>query len=216
MREIFYADGLRHADMNRSAMDARHLSGNQDRFRNKGMGQRPHGNDHIAVKNACGFAGNVRVVHRHVLPFLDLAHRHIRRQQVSLEGEAAPDQETDEVVLPKLRHVRIFADQLALFINAVFRQVGGDVRAVRDRVQEPRTHVADFKQRTRFRISLTEQQEIIRQRLRQDYKIRLRVPVAHARGLSGQLPFADQFPYLCRFYLAVVHCVSPYSTLHSQ
>jgi hypothetical protein len=53
--------------------------------------------------------------------------RHARIEQRALEGEAAADEEADEVGAPPPGHVRCLVDELPVDVDAVQRDVGPDV-----------------------------------------------------------------------------------------
>ena len=92
------ANGLGEADLHRSAVDPGHARRDGHRRRHQPVGDGPHADHHIAVEHPRRLAGDVGAVHGDVDPLLDLAHRDVRLQQGALEGEAAPDEEADQVV----------------------------------------------------------------------------------------------------------------------
>ena len=78
-------------------------------------------------------AGNVCIVHRYVDALFDLAHGDVSFEKRRLKREAAPDEETDQIVpfFKIARHIGGFLSQLAVSVNAVARDVAGNIAARR-------------------------------------------------------------------------------------
>ena len=189
--------------MDRFAVDSGH--GRRDRRRADCILRlhRPHGDHHVPVENTCRHTGDVGDVHGDVPSLLDLPHRDLRLQQLRFKGETAPNEKTHEIIAPKMRHVREFSLQLAVFIQTVAGNVRRDIRAGGDDLQEALAHVADFQNGTRSGIALCEKKEIIRFFLGKDHQIRLRISGAHAGRVVIDLPFPDQLSYILRGHVLI-------------
>ena len=144
------------------------------------MGNRTHTDDHISAEHPRGRAGDVGVVHRHIDAFLDLAHRDVRVQQRRLKGEAAPDEEADQIgpFLKIAHHIGGFFGQFAVSVDAVARDVLRNIAARGKLGEAALPGIGHFQQRAGLGVALAEQQEIPRQRLWQDHQIALGVAVA--------------------------------------
>ena len=87
----------------------------------------------VAGERACGRAGDVRVIHRHIHALLNLADGNARFEQRALKRKAAPDQKADELtarIVKKPRYVGILARHHAVFVDAVFRNIARNVAAL--------------------------------------------------------------------------------------
>ena len=159
------------------------------------MRNRAHADDHVAGEHACGRAGDVRVIHRHIHALLDLADGNTRLEQRALKRKAAPDQEADELtarIVKKPRYVGIFARHHAVFVDAVFRNIARDVASLAEDGEGAAARLRHLEQRAGFRVALAEQQKIPRQFPGENDEVALRVAVAHARGRRGDLPRPDE------------------------
>jgi hypothetical protein len=133
-----------------------------------------HRHDQLAAEDARPAVRNRRAVHRHVAAFFDMAQRDPFACEHVLERERAADREHDEIVAPQ-RFERIDAlGQPAVAVHVVARHVGAHVEIRAEHVDPERARLADTQQRTRLRIRMTEAQEIVRMRVRQDGEVRLR------------------------------------------
>ena len=92
-------------------------------------------------------------------PVLEVAHRDAGLQQRGLEGEAAAEQERDQVLAPVLAHVGHLGDRLAVLVDDVRRQVGAQV-AGEDRCRDL-TGLGDVEHRARLRVALREEQHVV-------------------------------------------------------
>jgi hypothetical protein len=84
-------------------------------------------------KRPAGTAGKVGDEHRHQGASFHVSHPDPRVDQGVLEGQAATEQESDEIVAPEVADFSPLLDQLAPAVDAVARQVGAEVSARAER-----------------------------------------------------------------------------------
>ena len=87
-----------------------------------------------------------------------------------------PDDERYEVVAPVVLDILHFGHQLAVLVDAVAREVGGDVAVGCADGSLACAHLGHFQQRARLGVALREQQEVVGLLLRQHDEVRLRIP----------------------------------------
>ena len=80
-----------------------------------------HGHYHRSVEAAGRTAGEVGDEHRHQGAAFHVSHADPRVDQSVLEGQAAAEQEGDEIVAPEVADFAPLVDQLAPAIDAVAR-----------------------------------------------------------------------------------------------
>ena len=199
-------------------MNAGHPGRNGNRRRNLCIGNGPHADHHRAAESPCRLAGDICVVHRHIDALLDLPDGNVRLQQRSLKGKAAPDQEADKI-LPffKIAHnIGRFLCQHTVFVDAVARNIAGDIAARRKPGKAALPGISHLQQRAGLGVALAEQKEIPCQRLRQYNKVALRIAVAIAGCGAGQFARADQCPHRSRRSGRILHTKSPFFSPAAQ
>ena len=93
------------------------------------FGDRAHGHYHRSVEAAGRTAGEVRDEHRHQGASFHVSHADSCVDQGVLEGQAATEQEGDEIVAPEVADFPPLLDELTPTVNAVTRQIGAEVSA---------------------------------------------------------------------------------------
>ena len=89
-----------------------------------GLRDRAHGYHDRSVEAAGGAAEKVGDEHGDQGAELDIAHTDPGLDQRMLEGQAAPEQEADEVVAPEVADLAALLDQLTPAVDAVAGQIG--------------------------------------------------------------------------------------------
>ena len=188
------ADGFGRTNLNWRAVDAGHARRDGHRCGHLGIWDRPHADHHIAAEHPRRCAGNVSIVHRYVDALFDLAHGNVSFEKRRLKREAAPDEETDQIVpfFKIVRHIGGFLGQLAVSVNAVARDVAGNIAARRKLGKATLPGIGYFQQRAGLGVALAKQQEVPRQRFRQHHQIALSVAIAVAGGGGRELARANQ------------------------
>src|SRR6516165_1618983 len=114
-------DGLRTAGVNGGAVGmrivCRQLAGQPDLC----FGDRAHGHHYRSVEAAGGTAGEVGDEHRHQGASFYVSHADPRVDQGVLEGQAATEQESHEIVTPEITDFSPLLDELTPTIDAVAR-----------------------------------------------------------------------------------------------
>ena len=139
-----------------------------------------------------------------------MPYRHTGAQKLALKGEGAADEKIHKVLLPKLGDIRAFLDQLAVFPHTVFGDVCGDIGTRCHSFHQGAAGVAHLQNGAGLGISLGKQQKIIGLCTGQNQEIALRVAVAHAGGLGGDLALPDQGTHLAGLHGGIVHCLQPF------
>src|SRR5712692_1673116 len=99
--------------------------------------------------------------HRDIAPALDVTERDARVHERPLEGEGAAQQEGDEVIAPEGLDVRHLVGEDTVLVDPVARQVGPQVGARRRADRLGRAHIGHLDQRTRARVALAEEEEVV-------------------------------------------------------
>ena len=91
-----------------------------------------------------------------------------------------------------MRHIGSFLGQLAVSVNAVARDVAGNIAVRRKLGKATLPGIGHFQQRAGLGVALAKQQEVPRQRFRQHHQISLSVAIAVAGGGGRELARANQ------------------------
>mgnify|MGYP000565080461 CR=1 FL=1 len=112
--------------------------------------------------------------------------------ELGLERERAADDERYEVVAPVVLDILHFGHQLAVLVDAVAREVGGDVAIGGADGGLARAGLRDLEQRAGLGVALCEQQEVVGLLARQHDEVRLRVAGAQAARRRRERARTDQ------------------------
>ena len=155
-------------------------------------------------------------VHATLVRYIDTLRPWASLEELAFERERAPDDERHQVIAPIRRHVRNLVDQLAVLVDAVAWEVGGDVAVSGADGGFARAGLGHFQKRAGLGVALGEQQEVISLLFWQHDEVRLRVPgakpacgrieaaladeVARLGGRGGEHLFPNRGVYAFRFY----------------
>ena len=147
-------------------------------------------------------------IHRDVTPLILVRYPQARVEQCSLEGEAAADQERNQIPPPVIPDIRRLIHQLALLVDPILRDIRSQVSAGRHNRRGGRAYVGYLKDRAGLRVADAELQEIEGVVFRQHYQVRLDVAGGKAAGgavvfgvpnfPSHLFEFSHRTQYYCR------------------
>ncbi|MNY18240.1 hypothetical protein D3C86_1516080 [compost metagenome] len=168
--------------MHRGAMDRGVAPGDAAGLGHAIGGDRSHGHHHVTFQASGRTAGTVGQVHRYVAAIGDMPHFNAGLLQGRFKGKTAADQKGHHVVVfgPGLRGVADFLHQLPVAPDAVQGQISSQIGAFSQQGAWA-SGIGDVKDRTRFRVALGIQQEVIGPVTRQGNQVRL----GHARCDTG-------------------------------
>jgi len=159
---------------------------------------RAHRHHDRPMEAASGTAEKVGDEHRHQGAEFNVAHPDPRLDQGVLKGQAAAEQEGDEVVAPQVADLCSLFDQLASAVNAVAGQIGAQV-GPRGRAGWLRiAGRCDLDQRARLGVADAEGGELGRRLLWQDDEVCLLVGRALPSGAAMPFAVAGRRPHLGR------------------
>ena len=158
---IMNTEGCRVAHVDWSAMDGWEATGDLHGAYDIVCCQRPHTDDHRAVKDASGFAWAVGNEHRHINAQLDVSYANPCIHEGVFKGKTTPQKKTDEIVPPIGHEIIDLIDKLTVTVHTVAREVSTNVGAWRKLPWFRITGVEHFQERTRLGVPLAKEQKII-------------------------------------------------------
>ena len=105
-------------------MHFRNGAGNLHGFHHLVVGNRAHTHDHVSAHAACGRACDVCQVHGNVAPHGVVALLNACFDKLAFKAKAAANNETYQVIAPISGYIRCLFHQVAVFVNAISREVG--------------------------------------------------------------------------------------------
>ena len=115
------------AHMQRRPVHMAVMAGNHRRGRHLVRSEGPHGHHGMAMKPTGWPAGPIGHVHGDVMPFLQVTDRQARLRQLGLEGKAASQQESNQIVGPHRRNLIDFFGQFAVTVDPITRQIRAQI-----------------------------------------------------------------------------------------
>ena len=204
MIDIPDPDRGRVPDVDRASVHFGERGRYRDSFHDLLRRHRPHGDDHLARKNACRHRIDPCDIHGNVPAHRVVAHLDPGLDQLRFEAEGTADEEAHQVISPELLHIRVFPCAYTLFIDPVLGEVLGDIAVFCHELRKAAAGVEDFEHGAGLRVTLREQQEIVRMLLGEHDQVRLRVAGAEAARRLRELPLADEMPHLYRCHIFVI------------
>ena len=114
-----------------------------------------------------------------------------------IEGDARPDEEGDEVILPKRANIGGLIGKAALPVDMISWEVRSQISAGSRPERFGATHFGDLDQGAGLLIALTVEEKVVGMFLAKDHEIALNKsrgePIGEGRVLAGTDPFSGRF-----------------------